>query len=523
MAQKPGKLENRLIGPAIRRNSLTLHIVGLGLLMVSAGMAISTLIEWGSSESHNETALLIAAVITAIFGGALWFSTEVKEPIGTASIFASVAWTWIACSVFGALPYILAGDIFNWGTWDSALFESISGFSCTGSTVLPDIESLGRGVLFWRQLTQWYGGMGMVVLAVSVLPYVGVGGLGLVSAESPGQTMERLAPRVSETARRLWILYVGITLTITLALLITPGPNLYDSFAHALSVSSTGGFSPNNLSIGQYDSLAVELVISFFLIYCALSFNLHYRALRGDFKAYGRQKDQTFFLKVALFAILAVTLLNWNSEFFGSLWSSLRHSVFNVATLISSGGFSNATGEGSGGDFALWAPGVQLLLLLLMVMGGSVGSTAGGLKAYRVYVSGIHVKSSLKKALHPNLVQTVRLGKTTVPPDIVRKVLGFVTLYVLFVVAGTLVVASLGSDLVTAFSGALSAMSNMGPALGEAGPTSNFLEFSRPARGVLMFLMLVGRLEILAILFMLAAPFRYLGQLKGNFFRFWLK
>ncbi len=507
-----------LFGPAIRRSSLTLHIMGLGLLLASAGMLVSALIEAVASNSDDGWALFISGIITAAAGLVMWASTQIKEPIRTGAIFSAVAWTWIACSVFGALPYLLANGVFNWGSWDSAFFESVSGFSCTGSTVLPDIESLGRGLLFWRQLTQWYGGMGMVLLAVSVLPYVGVGGLGLMAAEAPGQTAERLVPRVSQTARRLWGVYIGITVAIAAALFITPGPGLYDSVAHSLTIASTGGFSPNNLSIGTYNSAAVEMVVSFFLIYCALSFNLHYRFFRGDFKTYSRHKDQTFFLKLAVFAVVSLTLLNWNSDFFASIFTSLRHSVFNVATLMSSGGFSNATGEGSNGDFAQWMPSVQMLLLMLMIIGGSVGSTAGGLKTYRVYVSGLHVKNSLKKSIHPNLIQTPRMGSVSIGNDIVNKVLGFVTLYVIFVVLGTLAVASLGSDLLTSFSGAVSAMSNMGPALGDAGPSANFLEFSRPARGVLMGLMMVGRLEIMAILYILLTPLRFFGWAKARIF-----
>ncbi len=506
------RLQQRLVGKAIRKNSPTLHIMGLGILLLAPGMMLSGIIEWASSSSHDEAALIFSSLIAAAIGLLFWASTEIKNSLSIVSVFSAVAWTWITSSLIGSLPYIFAGGVFGWGNWDLALFESISGFSCTGSTVLSDIESLGKGVLFWRQLTQWYGGMGMVVLAVSVLPYLGVGGLGLMAAEAPGQETERLVPRVSETAQRLWRLYVGITLVIAIALFIAPGPNLYDSAAHALTIASTGGFSPYNLSLGHFDSLAVELIAAFFLIYCAISFNLHYRALRGEYKVYAKTKDQSFYLKITGLAILLVALLNWNSPLFGGFWTSLRHSVFNVATLISSGGFANSRGEDSLGNFAVWTPNVQIILLFLMVMGGCVGSTAGGLKSYRVYMVGSHIKNSLKRSLHPHLVSNIKLGSVSVSDDIARRVMGFTTIFILFLIVGTLSIASMGHDLLTSFSGSVSAMSNMGPALGEAGPTANFEVFSRPARGVLMALMLVGRLEIMAILFMFISPLRALRR-----------
>ncbi len=517
------QLHIRLVGPAIRKNSTTVHMVGAGLLLISPGILIAGLVELLSSNSPDALGLFVTALITAGIGYLFWQTTAIKGTPDSLSIFSAVAWTWIMCSLLGSLPYILSSQMGGWGSWDSALFESISGFSCTGSSVLPDIESLGKGMLLWRQMTQWYGGMGMVVLAVSVLPYVGVGGLALVTAEAPGPSTERLVPRVRETAKRLWTLYVGITVLITVVLFAVPGPGLYDSIAHALSTASTGGFSVFNQSIGHYNSIAVELIIAFFLVVCALSFNLHYQVLFskvskgflsriGRLKKYFESKDQAFFIKIFVGTTIVVSLLAWNSALFTSFWNALRHSVFNVATLISSGGFSNARGVGSAGDFSLWAPSLQIILLVLMVMGGCVGSTAGGLKSYRVYIAAGHIKNNLKKTLHPNLVRQVRLGKVTVPEEIVRRVLGFITLFVVILLVGTLVLASLGNNLPTAFSGAVSAMSNMGPALGDAGPAENFLAFSRPARGVLMALMLIGRLEIMAVLFMFLDPLRALRR-----------
>ena len=219
----------------------TVHVVGLSLLFLAPGLVIAVAIEWASATSHDEWALILALAVTVIVGGALWFPTSVGNGLSTRSVFSSVAFSWIACSVVGAVPYA-AGSMFGWARFDDALFEAVSGFSATGSTVLNDIERNGAGILMWRQITQFYGGMGMVVLAVTVLPVLGVGGLSLMSAEAPGLSTDRLAPRVSVTARTLWKIYLGITLGVTLLLWAVPGPNLYDSVAHALTTASTGGF-----------------------------------------------------------------------------------------------------------------------------------------------------------------------------------------------------------------------------------------------------------------------------------------
>lgn len=488
-----------------------MHVTGLSLLFLIPGMVLSILIEWGADDplSNNEFGLLGAMIITAIVGSVLWFTTTVDEDIRPASVYSSVAFTWIACSIAGALPYVM-GSMFEWSQFDDALFESVSGFSATGSTVLSDIEANGRGVLMWRQLTQWYGGMGMVVLAVTVLPAMGVGGLSLMSAEAPGPTSDRLVPRVSETARRLWILYCGITVAIAGVLWLVPGPGLYDAFAHALTTASTGGFSTWNSSIGHYDSVVVELIIQVGLLLCACNFTLHYRALQRDFSGYRKSSDLHWLLGLVGGAIVLITLINWFAGMTG-FGSSLRHASFNVITLASSGGFGNATGTESMGNFVIWAPAAQAILLPLMVVGGSVGSTAGGMKVFRMEVAMSHLVRQLQIIRRPRRVIPLKIGKAPIPESVVNQVLAFVTLFIILIIAGTLIITALGGELITSATAAISALSNMGPALGEAGPTANFTQaFSRPARMVIAAMMIIGRLEIIAILLMFSSTMRAL-------------
>jgi len=405
--------------------------------------------------------------------------------------------------------------MFSWGQFANALFEAVSGFSATGSTVLDDIERNGAGILMWRQITQFYGGMGMVVLAVTVLPVLGVGGLSLMSAEAPGLATDRLAPRVSETARTLWKLYLGITVVVTTLLWAVPGPNLYDAFAHALTTASTGGFSTYNASVGHFDSWLVETIIVVGLFLCAINFTLHHRALRGDVGGYWRSADTRMYAYITAAAIAFATLLNWLQDVRDTqgdlietgFTAALRDSTFNVVTLASSGGFGNARGEDSLGNFVLWSPPLQLVLLLLMVIGGSAGSTAGGAKVFRVQVAFSYAVRSVKKLRHPSSIVPMKLGQAPVPTDNVHRIIGFLTTFLAITLIGTLLVTATGAPFKESVSASISAMSNMGPALGGAGPTSNFLFFeSRFARMVLTTLMMIGRLEIFAVLLMFATP-----------------
>jgi trk system potassium uptake protein len=488
-------------GRSRRRPHLTLHMIGLALCFVAVGMLVGAAVAVGDRGPHAD-ALALAAFVTVIAGLASWAATTVPREVGAASVFAAVTATWVAVSFAGALPYVLAGTFPH---LDDALFESVSGFTGTGSTVLADIEGAGAGILFWRSLTQWYGGMGVIVLAVAVLPFLGVGGLDLIRAEAPGPTSDRLAPRVSETAKRLWGVYGGLTVVAVAALLVC-GLSPFDAVTHAFTVVSTGGFSTYGASISAFDSAAVEAVIIVLMLVAAVNFALHWRALRAGrrwWAVYASASELRLYVGMFVGFTAVVALLQAGAAPSGA--TAVREAAFNVATLLTSTGFGTA-------DFVQWVPAVQLLLLVLMATGGMAGSTSGGIKLLRVQVMWQHAGRESRRARHPRAVLPVRQGGTAVGEDVVARVAGFVLAYVSLVLAGTLVVATLGADLPTSAGSVVSALSNMGPGLGDAGPASSFLVFTRPARAVLVALMLLGRLEIFSVLLAGVAATRFVRR-----------
>ncbi len=495
------------LDPGLRRGwvaSTTLHVIGIALAAVSVGMLACALLEALTSR-RDTAALAVSALVTGAAGGVLWYVTR-PGVVRKRHIFATVAWTWVVITGVGALPFMLGGT-FDYGGAGlveqvvNSLFESASGFSASGSTVLADFESPGRGLMMYRQLTHWYGGMGVVVLAVAVLPFLGVGGLELISAEAPGPSSDRLTPRVSETARRLWIVYIGFTACAALAFFAADGfSSLYDAVAHAFTVAATGGFSVHADSIGHYDSVAVETVAIVFMILGGTSLSLHWRAVANRTVTYHRNSEFRSYMTMLGMASVVIVILLWLENGL-SLGSSIRGGVFTVVSLGTSTGLSNATGPGSPGDYVTWVAGAQLVLLLLMVVGGCTGSTSGGIKVMRMRVLGLTMLRSMRHTQTPRAVIPIRLGRDVIGEGVVARVAGFFLLHFVLIILGLLAVTALGGDLESSLGAVVSALGNMGPALGEAGPTSNYaVAFSQPARLVLALLMVIGRLEIFPIL-----------------------
>ena len=396
--------------PSRRIPSLSANIGGAALLFVAAGIVVSALVELGAGGGGDQAShLLASAGIVALGGYLLRRSTEVPLTMTASSTFVAVGSTWLLASIGGAVPYLLTG---TFGAVDDALFESISGFTGTGSSVLYPIEAAPRGVLFWRNLTQWYGGTGIVVLAVAILPFLGVGGMDMLSAEAPGPTTDRLAPRISETAKRLWQVYAGITV-VAVALLLAVGMSPFDAVTHVFTAVSTGGLSPYDASIAAFDSVAVELVLVVVMLFSAASFTLHWQALTGRPGVYLRSPLFRFYLGVFVVFVALVTALLWAQQGL-SFGRSLRDATFNVASLLTSTGFGTA-------DFAQWVPGAQALLLALMVSGGMAGSTSGGLKLVRARVLLVHALRGPKRIRHPRAVLPVRIGHEAMPERIVAR------------------------------------------------------------------------------------------------------
>jgi trk system potassium uptake protein TrkH len=371
--------------------SAVANVVGFALLFTAAGLAVCGAVELLAGDDAVAP-LAGTALLSAVLGMGLWKGTRVPNRVSTPSAFAAVGWTWIAISAVGALPLWWSGML---PTFDDALFESVSGFTGTGATVLAAIEGNGAGLLLWRQATQWLGGMGVIVLVVAVLPLLGVGGFELLRAESPGPTSDRLAPRVRDTARRLWIIYVGLTLLIVAALLVT-GLSPYDALAHAMTTVSTGGFSTYDASIAAFDSAAVEAVLIASMFAGAVNFALWWQVLRGvGPRALGQSAELRAFVVILVAAVAFVTVLLAVDGSGLALVSALRRAAFTVVATMSTTGYATV-------DFALWPAAGQLVLLALMVSGGMAGSTSGAMKLFRIQVMVSHARRELRRLLHPS-------------------------------------------------------------------------------------------------------------------------
>lgn len=481
-------------------------------MIVAIGMLVSALvglIDGGQDRWTDVNALLASAAITALLGALMWRLSELPARQLPAVAFTTVALSWVGVSAAGALPFLFAGT-FDWAFADDALFESMSGFTCTGSTLIPDLSEVPKGVRFFRQMTQWFGGMGLIVLAVAILPALKVGGLELIAAEAPGPTPDRLTPQVRETAKRLWMLYGAVTAIITAALMIFGGMDLYDGVSHAFTTASTGGFSPYSASAGHFDSAIIEIILIIGMVYCGGSFALHWQAVKGDWSVYHRVSEARIYFAIGVIAVPVFFLLNLDLDV-----SHARRALdasFNVATVVTSTGFGTA-------DFTLWGPAAQVLLLLLMIPAGMTGSTSGGIKVLRLQILVKYALREIRRAKHPRAISPLRLGPVPLGDDVVNRTMGFVLIYLTATLVGGAVVTALGSDPVTGFTAAISAAGNIGPALGEAGPASTFAVIPRLGRPVLMFLMLFGRLEVFPMIIATAMMLRPITRSVGVRYR----
>ncbi len=464
------------------------HVVGILLMALAVALALVGLLALALGDG-DAWAFGVSAVVGGGAGFAAWRGTELTRDLSVREGYAVVSLAWLAIGAVGALPFLLTGTL---SSPVSALFESVSGFTTTGATVFAEIESLPRGVLFWRSLTQWIGGMGIIVLGVAVLPFLGIGGMQLFKAEVPGPTPERLRPRITQTAKLLWYVYAGLTAAQVLLLLLG-GLSLFDAVTHALTTLSTGGFSPKNASIAAFDSPYVQYVIIAFMYLAGVSFTLHYAALSRGARAYLRNHEWRFFtaLVAGSAAVLLGTILVGGDAVPGE--PAVRDALFQAVAIATTTGYVTA-------DYETWALGGQILLLLLMFGGGMAGSTAGGMKTVRVETLIRHGFTELRKALHPRAVILTRLGRTTLREDVLLRILAFVLLYVGLFAAGVVVLAFLGHDLPTAVGAAAASIGNIGPGLGEVGAVDNYGGMGAVTHLVLIFLMLAGRLEIFTVL-----------------------
>jgi len=414
------------------------------------------------------------------------------DELGIKDGFVAVSLAWVIASVVGAMPYWLHGTV---PTFTDAFFEAMSGFTTTGASVLSDIEANPRGILFWRDLTHWLGGMGIIVLGLAILPFLGVGGMELYKAEVPGPIPEKMTPRIQQTALYLWGVYVLLSALQT-ALLMLGGMNLFESLTHTFGTMATGGFSPLNKSIGQYNSAYFDWVITIFMFLAGVNFVLHYRFLLGRWGAFWRDEEFRFYTVLTVFCTLTVTFVLRLHGTYDSFVDALRFGAFQVVSIITTTGYVTA-------DYELWPTYTQFILLLLMFVGACAGSTGGGIKNLRLMVLARHVRAELSSILHPKAIVHVRVGGKPVGREIIASVTSFFILYIAIFTAGTLFMTILDLDLITAMSSVAATLGNIGPGLGDVGPMQNYAAIPDSGKWVLSLCMMMGRLELYTVVLLL--------------------
>jgi len=471
------------------RNFRIPYLLGIMLLFLALTMLLPAL--WAVAERGPDQAALFKAIFaTAVMGGILyWYFLPSRH--GELSIienFIVVSLAWFVAGVFGALPYHFYG-VFA-GNFLQAFFESVSGFTTTGATLIEDIEILPRGLLLWRQLTQWLGGMGIIVLFLAVLPKFGFRSMTMFKAEIPGPVAEKVVPRVVETARRLWLIYVAFTLALVFLLMLV-GISFYDAIAHALTTMPTGGFSPYNASIAALNNPAAEVIIIFFMLFAGINFAIYFRLIRGEFNVL-KNPELRFYLFVILVGICLVTVNTLNGAGY-SLVLALRQSAFQVVSITTTTGYATA-------DFDGWHSFSRLFLLTVMFIGGCGGSTGGAMKQVRWMLMFKYAFRELSRVIHPSAISSVKLGRQHVNEEVLRSVMGFGFLYALLTIGSTLLLALMGLDTETAFSAVAATIGNVGPGLGSVGPVETYQVIPPAGQLLLSILMVVGRLEIFTVL-----------------------
>lgn len=478
---------------------IIINVAGV-LLMLLGGFMLTTL-PFSFYFQEADIQAIIASSFTCIsIGLATWyFSRHTKKNIGKREGFLIVALGWGTISLFSALPYIFSGVL---PSFSNAFFESVSGLTTTGASVINDIEAVPKGILFWRSLTQWLGGMGIIVLTVAIFPLLGIGGVELFVAEAPGPTSDKIHPRIKETAKRLWFIYLGLTITLTIILYIN-GMTFYDALNHGLTTMATGGFSTKNASIAHYDIPAIQYPIILFMFLAGINYTIIYFSLKGSFKKVWKSDEFKTYLFLVVGLIFAVTLVVYNVTDNG-FEKSFRDSAFQILSIITTTGFVSA-------DYTAWTPALTLLFFILLFVGACAGSTSGGIKIIRHLVFFKNSFLELKRLLHPKAMIMVKIDKKNVSPRILTHILVFLLLYMmLFVTCSvimTIILADFEQPLLTSIGAVATALGNVGPSIGQLGPVDNFAGVPMVGKWLLTFLMLLGRLELFTVLILFTPYF----------------
>jgi trk system potassium uptake protein TrkH len=466
-----------------------LFIIGLFML---AGIPFS--LYYGSDDIP---ALLISGLGTSLVGSIMWLTNKLgrQDDITTRDGYLIVTLGWMFASLFGSLPFLIHGSIP--GITD-AIFESVSGFTTTGASILNNVEAVPYGLLFWRSMTHWLGGMGIIVLSLAILPLLRIGGMSLYKAEVAGPSKDKLHPRVQETSKRLWAIYVLLTLAETI-LLMFGGMNLFDALCHSFGTLASGGFSTKNASVAFYHSPFIEYVVIVFMFLAGTNFTLHYLALKGNPLNYFKDSEFRFYFVLVILVVIGAALY---LDFYNKQpWElSLRNSAFSVISVLSSTGFVI-------GDYEKWAPFFSQIFLVLLLFGACAGSTSGGVKMVRYQILLKNSLLELKKLIHPNAVLPVRQNNRAVSNDIISKISAFVILYLFIFLIGSVILSIIGLELSSAMGAVAACLGNIGPGLGSTGPANTYANVPFLGKWVLSFIMLLGRLELFTILILFSPSF----------------
>tara|TARA_R110002050_G_scaffold109799_1_gene221360 strand:- start:93608 stop:95059 length:1452 start_codon:yes stop_codon:yes gene_type:complete len=470
----------------------------LGMLVTLNGLFMLTAIPFSIYYNEDYTPLLFSSLISIGLGLSTWSYMRWKNrsELSKKEGYLVVALGWVTMTIFGMLPFLLSGSITE---IHDAFFETMSGYTTTGASILTDIEAVPKGILFWRSMTQWIGGMGIIVLTIALLPMLGVGGMQLFIAEAPGISPDKLKPRIADTAKRLWLIYAGLTVVETI-LLKLGGMNFFDALNHSLTTMATGGFSTKNASMAYYDySPYIQYVVMLFMFFAGVNFTLTYFGLKGKFKKVWRNEEfKTYVFFIIIFAVITtIGILTYSDS---SLEKAFRDALFQVLSIITTTGFVSE-------DYTEWTPVLSILFFFLMFLGGSAGSTAGGVKIVRHLVMIKNSFLEMKRILHPNAILPVRLNDSAVSQSVTHHVLAFIIVYLSVFVFGSIAVAFTGVDVLTTLSAVATSLGNVGPGLGTVGPVDNFAHLPGLAKWMLSFLMLIGRLELFTILILFTPYF----------------
>jgi len=493
---------------AIRLNyKIIFHFFGLLLLFNGGFMLLSALISLIYKDGVT-LELFFSGIVTLLVGifGMVYTRKHSKE-MNKREGYIVVTFGWIVMSLSGTLPYVFTESI---PQFTDAFFETMSGYTTTGASILNDIEAVPKGVLFWRSLTHWIGGMGIIVLAIAILPLLGIGGMQLFAAEAPGPSTDKLHPRITDTAKRLWLIYFGYTIAETV-LLQAAGMSFFDAINHSLCTLSTGGFSTKNASVAYWNNKPViQYIIIVFMFLAGTNFVLSYFAFKGKVKKIIHDEEFKFYFRfIAIFTAIVALIIYFRADLTSSaiahpmVWgegeSAFRHALFQVISVITTTGFVTA-------DYTLWTPFLVVFFFGIMFLGGSAGSTSGGVKVVRHLVLIKNGFLEFKRTLHPNAIVPVRYNKKAISKEIVFNILAFFILYMLSFIVGALVFSMMGINFESSIGLAASSLGNVGPALGDFGPVNNYAALPSLGKWWCSFLMLIGRLELFTVL-ILFTPF----------------